>query len=125
MVLEVVLVELDAEARAGPELVPTIVDPARHVGQVPEERVAFFVEAFHERVVRDAREKMGRDLGLLVMTELDAERGGTPAAFRQIVGPPAQDASKFDTSIAPSTIRSRIPRRVVSLCPAHTASPVW
>ena len=38
----------------------------------------------------------------------------SPAALRQIVGPPAHEASKFETSIAPPTIRSRMPVSVVS-----------
>ena len=49
----------------------------------------------------------------------------SPAALRQIVGPPAHDASKLETSMAPATIRSRMPASVVSLCPAQTGIPVW
>ena len=36
-------------------------------------------------------------------------RRHSPAALRQIVGPPAHDASKLETSMAPSTMRSRSP----------------
>ncbi len=49
----------------------------------------------------------------------------SPAALRQIVGPPAQEASKLETSMAPSTMRSRNPCNVVSLWPAHTGTPAW
>ena len=52
-------------------------------------------------------------------------RQHSPAALRQMVGPPAHEASKLLTSMAPSAIRSRMPLRVVSLWPAATASPVW
>ena len=47
-----------------------------------------------------------------------------PATRRHSVGPPAQEASKLQTSIAPSTIRSRAPARECSLWPAVTGRPV-
>ena len=47
----------------------------------------------------------------------------TPAALRQMVGPPAHDASKLETSMAPSATRSRMPLRVTSLWPAAMGMP--
>src|SRR4051794_6138793 len=77
----VVPVELDAEPGAGREPVSAVADPRRHVGELPEERVALLVEALHERVVRDAREEMRGHLGLLVVAELDTERGAQPGGL--------------------------------------------
>ena len=45
--------------------------------------------------------------------------GATAAMRRQSVGPPVQEASKLQTSIAPVSMRSRQPRGEYSLWPAH------
>ena len=87
------------------------VDDGRLVGdQAPPDRVAIALERLHERPVRDR--------GQQVAAPPAAPRGGPsrtskasaiPATRRHSVGPPDHDASKLQTSIAPSTIRSRQP----------------
>ncbi len=74
--------------------------------------------------VRLAREQVRGDLRLLVVRELDAvDVCATAAMRRQFVGPPAQEASKLQTSIAPASIRSRQPSGEYSLWPAQTGMP--
>src|SRR5690349_17176143 len=99
---DVVPVELDAEAGPGRERVPAVADPRRHVGQLPEERVALLVEALHEGVVRDARGEVCGDLRLLVMAQLDAVRGaqaGRLAPDRRAAGPRRVEVGDVDRAV--------------------------
>ena len=74
-------------------------DARGHVGQAPEERVALLVEALDEGVVRHARQQVRRHLRLLVMAQLDAERGGEPgrlAPDRRAAGPRGVEVRDVD-----------------------------
>ena len=82
------------------------------------------MEALDNRPVRDRGEEVARDLGSSWCAIRTSKASAIPATRRHSVGPPDREASKLQTSIAPSTIRSRHPAAECSLCPAQIFAPL-